>query len=523
LIFAVFRCCTLRHILYAGYDGNMKNKEDLFQIIKALSKSEKRYFTLDAQKAGRKDSKYMELFQVINDQDDYDEAILRERFGANLPSDKAYLYEAILRSMRDYHSARSLSARIKERMLDARFLYERGLLEQSERRLDEARQLARDLDDQLALLELNIQQRHLAKSVRRKNYRDELKSLILEKDDHLAALSSELNYMDTADELFVEILRNFQLQNPYDQAALRSRMAVVEQAPPGPERPKAHWRYLLCMAMYHQLLGEFEQVFHYYSRVVDWWDERPANKKEDFYLYIIDVSNLLHAYSVREQYERIPAVLDRLEREEPESLHAKSLLFQKSAVYRLMYFINMGVSEGVERFVTEMERGLDKYEIKAGTRNALIVNVSILLFVQGRFKACVNWAQKLIRDKSGARADIRTGAWILQLMAVLGVADVDQTESVLRATARYLVKAGVDKQNSFEYAMLNFAKKIAQALPSEEKKLLAEWRSYINDLRAGGAGKVSMGLDELALYWINSRLEKTPIIQQIRQQREGKK
>jgi len=30
----------------------MKNKEDLSQLIKSLSKSEKRYFTLDAQKAG---------------------------------------------------------------------------------------------------------------------------------------------------------------------------------------------------------------------------------------------------------------------------------------------------------------------------------------------------------------------------------------------------------------------------------------------------------------------------------------
>lgn len=501
----------------------MKNKEDLFQLIKALSKSEKRYFSLDAQKAGRKDSKYMELFQAMNEQDDYDEASLREQFGANLPSDKAYLYEAILRSMRDYHSARSLSARVKERMLDARFLYERGLPEQSERRLDEAAQLARDLDDRLALLELNIQQRHLTKSLRRKAYQEELKSLIQEKNDHLSALSLELNHMDTADELFVEILQNFQLKSAYDRAALRSRMAVFEQSPPGPEHPKAYWRYLLCMAMYHQLLGEFEEVFQYYSKVVDWWDERPANKKEDFYLYIIDVSNLLHAYSVREQYERIPAVLDRLEREEPESLHAKSLLFQKSAVYRLMYFINMGVSEGVDRFVTEMERGLDKYEIKVGTRNALIVNVSILLFVQGRFKACINWAQKLIRDKSGARADIRTGAWILQLMAVLGIGDVDQTDPVLRATARYLVKIGADKQNSFEYAMLNHAKKLSQALPAEEKKLLSEWRGYLTELRTGGAGKVSMGLDELALYWINSRLEKTPIIQQIRQQRAGKK
>lgn len=500
----------------------MKNKEDLYQLVKALSKSEKRYFTLDAQKAGRKDSKYMELFQAINEQDEYDETSLRERFGANLPSDKSYLYEAILRSMRDYHSARSLSARIKERMLDAGFLYERGLLEQSERRLDEARQLARDLDDQLALLELNMQQRHLAISVRRHAYRDELMSLIAEKNDHLSAIAMELTYIDIADELFVEILKHFQLKNDDERAALRLRMERLAHLPPRPDRPKAYRRYLLCMAMYHQLLGEFDQVFHYYSQVVDWWDERPANKKEDFYQYIIDVSNLLHAYSVREEYQNIPSVLDRLEREEPESRHAQSLLFQKAAVYRLMYFINMGVSDGVDRFVSEMERGLDRYEIKIGTRNALIVNVSILLFVQGRFKACISWAQKIIRDKSGARADIRTGAWILQLMAVLGIGDVDQTESVLRSTARYLTKTGADKQNSFEYTMLHFAKKLSQASPLEEKKLLMQWRQYITELRAGGTGKVSMGLDELALYWINSRLEKKPIIEQIRYQRSGK-
>jgi tetratricopeptide (TPR) repeat protein len=389
--------------------------------------------------------------------------------------------------------------------------------------LEEAEILAQELGDSLSLLEINIQQRHLTKSLRRKAYPDELKSLIRKKNDHLKSLHLELGYLDTADELFVDILQHFQLNSSEGRNALRTRMAQLVQSPPDTDSPKAYWRYLLCMAMYHQLLGEFEEVFHYYSRVVDWWDERPTNKKEDFYLYIIDVSNLLHAYSVREEYERIPAVLDRLEREDPDTLHARSLLFQKSAVYRLMYFINMGVSEGVDCFVDEMELGLDKYEIKAGTRNALIVNVSILLFVQGRFKACVNWAQKLIRDKSGARADIRTGAWILQLMAVLGIGDVDLTESVLRATARYLAKTGIDKQNSFEYAMLNFAKKVAQASPSEEKKILVEWRTYITDLRAGGSGKVSMGLDELALYWINSRLEKSPIFLQIRQHRVKKR
>ena len=121
----------------------MKSKEDLFQLVQAMSKAEKRYFTLDAQKSGRESARYLELFRDISDMEEYDEAKLRDRFGKNLPSDKSYLYDAILRSMRDYRSANSRSARIKEMILDARYLYERGLFGQSEGRLREAKAMAK--------------------------------------------------------------------------------------------------------------------------------------------------------------------------------------------------------------------------------------------------------------------------------------------------------------------------------------------------------------------------------------------
>lgn len=496
----------------------LKNKEDLFHLIKALSRSEKRYFTLDAQKSGRKGSKYLELFQAINEQEDYDEAALKQQFGANLPSDKAYLYEAILRSMRDYHSARSLAARIKELMLDARFLYERGLLEQTERRLDEAHDLARELDDHLALLEINMQQRHVVKSLRRKTHQTQLQNLIQAKNESLAAVNEELELIDTADRLFVEILQHFELKKDADKQALQLRFARLAQMPQPASSSRSLWRYLLCMAMYHQLLGNFDRVFHYYSQVVDWWDQHPRYKQEAFFLYIIDVSNLLHAYSVKGQYHRIPGILDRLEQEQPDSSHTQSLLFQKSAVYRLMYLINMGVSEGVDRFVAEMEKGLDKHDIKAGTRNALMANVAILLFVQGRFRACAQWAQKIIKDKTGPRADIRHGAWVLQLLAAFEYADEDFLESLIRATDRYFAKAGLKNRDSFEYATLDFAKRLAQASPWEAKTILREWLVYLEQLRC--TGRAAMGLDELSEYWVRSRLDKIPVLEQIRRQRQ---
>lgn len=493
----------------------MKSKEDLFHLIKALSRSEKRYFTLDAQKSGRKESKYLELFQAINESEAYDEAALRTRFGAGLASDKTYLYEAILRSMRDYHSAKSLSARLKEWMLDARFLYERGLFEQSEQRLEDALELATLLDDQLTLLEINVQQRHLVKSMRKKDYRETLKTLVKTKERHIEAVNQELRFRDIGDELFLEILQFFELKTDVQKEELRHRFPVLGAPVEQLASAKAQWRYLLCMAMYHQLLGDFEEVFRYYRQVVDWWDNHPKYKQEEFYFYIIDVSNLLHAFSVREQYHLIPEVLDKLAGEEPNSLHTQSLLFQKSAVYRLMYLINMGVTDGVDRFVMEMEKGLEKYDIKAGTRNALIINVAILLFIQGKFKTCVKWVQKVIRDKSGSRADILSGAWILQLPATLSYADPDELESVHRATTRFFSKKGTVLPGSFELRMLDFAKKLAQCAPSEEKLLLKEWIQYLEALIGGAGKRAPMGLDELVLYWLRSRLDKTPIIQQI--------
>ena len=115
----------------------MKQKDDLYNLIQAMSKSEKRYFTIDAKKSGRTSSKYLELFQAINHMDAYNEQKLQKKFGKTLPFDKSYLYDAILRSMRDYRSSKSRAARIKEMILDTKYLYERGLYQQSEEYLKE--------------------------------------------------------------------------------------------------------------------------------------------------------------------------------------------------------------------------------------------------------------------------------------------------------------------------------------------------------------------------------------------------
>ena len=48
--------------------------DDLFDLIKSMSRTEKRYFKLDAQKAGgNKSNSYLKLFDALKDLEEYDE------------------------------------------------------------------------------------------------------------------------------------------------------------------------------------------------------------------------------------------------------------------------------------------------------------------------------------------------------------------------------------------------------------------------------------------------------------------
>mgnify|MGYP000023314336 CR=1 FL=1 len=57
----------------------MKPSNELFQLIKSLTKSEKRYFKLSSSlQSGEKN--YMKLFDIIEIQDEYDEPAIKQKF-----------------------------------------------------------------------------------------------------------------------------------------------------------------------------------------------------------------------------------------------------------------------------------------------------------------------------------------------------------------------------------------------------------------------------------------------------------
>ena len=126
----------------------MKPSTELHDLIKSLTKSEKRFFKLHSSlQAG--DKNYLRIFDSIDKQKVYDEEAIKkqfanERFIKHLPSEKNHLYKLILKALRSYHAESSISGTLKQEIKNIEILYQKALYVECNKLLHRAKRIARD-------------------------------------------------------------------------------------------------------------------------------------------------------------------------------------------------------------------------------------------------------------------------------------------------------------------------------------------------------------------------------------------
>ena len=126
----------------------MAVSKHLFQLIKTLSKQEKRYFKLYTSRYSKaKDNNYRRLFEVIDRQKIYDEAAIKqvfagEKFVKQFHVTKNYLYHLILEALQAYNGEATVNHQIQEAFDKSQILYEKGLYRQTLKLLKKAEKLA---------------------------------------------------------------------------------------------------------------------------------------------------------------------------------------------------------------------------------------------------------------------------------------------------------------------------------------------------------------------------------------------
>ncbi|MEM8527091.1 MAG: hypothetical protein AAGG68_20795 [Bacteroidota bacterium] len=500
----------------------MKRKNDLHRLIRSMSKSEKRYFTLDAQKAGKKNAKYLRLFKAINALEHYSEAEIKQQFPKNLAADKTYLYDAILRSMRDYHSKKSRAAQIKEHLMDAKYLYERELYDLCEASLQSAKKLAEELGDHLSLLEINKQMRKVVKTTKKGIGEGVLLDLQMETKEVSTGLLEEFRTLNLYDNIVKNAVFHKQLSKDQIEDFKRNLSQLEVQKEKGFNSIHAEHRFYQTSGLYNHLVQDFDSFFEYFGYVMDWWDRNSEYKEEAFYNYIIDISTYLGACFRRERFDSFLELIERLEREEPSNTHHQKILFQRLYQYKLVYSINLGIVKGVRQIADDVELGLSRFSISQSTEKVLVLNMAILLFIAEEFDLCIEWSNRLINNtKSQIRLDIDRGIYFIKLISSYETDDFETFENTLRSANRFFNKEK-DQYLSYYLKFLSKLKKLPDAPLDNQREVLVDLKKYIEDMRAEIKGRVPLvGIDEMTICWINSNLQRKSIAEVVKAEREN--
>ena len=173
-----------------------RSTEPIFQLIKSLTRSEKRHFRLFTNRQGSTDGlKFIQLFDALEALETYDEAQILAHVPSlkrvQLANLKANLYKQLLSSLRVYHAGQNPDIQLHEQLDYARVLYNKGFYQQSLRMLEKVKVAARQVEmPHIVLLALDfeklIESQYITRSI--KDRAETLATEAVDTVEHLSKL-----------------------------------------------------------------------------------------------------------------------------------------------------------------------------------------------------------------------------------------------------------------------------------------------------------------------------------------------
>lgn len=501
----------------------MKPRDDLFALIHALDKNEKRYLALCARGGQLKNGgKFLALMAAIGAQAEYDEAAIKAQFAAEpwiaqLSAEKSRLLDFILESLAAYHPP-SPSEQVQQTLRHARLLRAKGLYTLCERLLDKAAALSLAHDAHLETLALQEERRILIKEHHHKGRREGLARAWAHSQAALATLNQETALRQLRDQLFHLGRQEFVLRGAVGRQEVAAWMAQpFVQADATLLSFEAKFLFYAIHAIYHQLLGEPDKAHQWFKANKELWEGQPRRIQSRPLTYLGMMANYLHSCCLVGAYQEIPPAIVQLSRLQPRNWNEEAELFQNSHYYLLLYHMNAVALDAALALVPAIEAGLAKYGAKVNQARLLgfHYNIAMAYFIAEDFRLARAWFQRIAdAPESENRQDIRQTARIFLLLCHWELGHLDLLEHAYRAAFRHLQRR--DRLRDLERLLFHHLYRLMQAPDAAERKAgFLAMQAALLDLQAAETAKLPPGFQEIG-YWLGSRIAGQPIAAQVR-------
>lgn len=432
-----------------------KASDDLFRLIKAMSKSEKGYYKKFARKSSSNtNNNLIILFDAIDDLDSYDEEKLKCRLkntlSDQLPVYKNYLYKNIMKALHLYSSDSSIAGQLREMIGDVDILNKKGLFDQSRKILNKIKKTARSCElDLLSLEALHLEKNlDMITTAGRKrydsairNYKEELDTL-----DKIRNVSHYLKLSNAALGLVEKlgILRNETDEEEFE-ALLRDPFLVSEDKAP------YHLSKILfnhVYANYYLAKSDIKNTYKHIHRELELIESHPEKIKVNPKDYVMMLQNEMYLANEMELYNDVYAAIKKLKSLKEEfgekiNRPLQSVIFARTANIELAILIKNRKFDGAFSLIKETESSLNEFksEVDDAERLTIIYKIAYLYFILGEYDKAIKWTEKILNDpQRRAREDVLSFAFILNLVVHLELGNNELLEYTIRTTYNFLKK-----------------------------------------------------------------------------------
>lgn len=505
----------------------ISQSNQVFNLVKSLSKSEKRNFRLYAGRIQDRDSlRYLKLFDLFDRQKSLDEKETLHKLGnvsttqySNL---KRHLYSQILISLRHLQKEKKAYIKIREYIDFAYILYDKGLYMPSLKILAKAKNLAIKNHTDFSLLtiveiEKMIQSRHITRT-----NTESIEALVERASDMGRTISNRVKISNLKVLLHRYYILKGHVTDEHEEKEVTNFFSK--------NLPKLKERKLGMMekihlyqsyVWYYYILNDFEKCYQYSLLWVELFESSEELLARDLGLYLRGYHYLLTSAYNNRDIKRFIYHLDYLEN----FRHEKYPTFNENNKIASFVYVHFGRMNkhflqgsfdiGIDDVKKTLNR-IKKYKDYLDEHKHMVLNYKIAWMYMGNqmYKKANQYLLEIVNDNSPAlRDDIQIYARLMHLMLHI---DTEDYSSIL-----YLVK-GYDKFitntkdiNQVQVNALEMFKEISKAPILDRKKIYTNYHKIFLKLESQKYAKRAFLYLDLNT-WVESKIKGVRIAEILR-------
>lgn len=500
--------------------------DSLFLLIKSLTGAEKRHFKLYiSRNQANEEAKFVKLFDALESSREYNEEQILKKCPTiarqQLANIKAHLYGELLTALRLLHSVKNMEIQIREQIDFAKILYNRGLIIQALKILDKAKNLARANSHFILTLEIlqfekDIEGRHITRSLKGRA------GALIEQTDFILEQIGEVTHLSNiALGMYELYLENGHVTDEAHSIEIdkifRKNIEGINEAQIS-FFGKVYLHQSFCW--YYIIQLDFTKYYRHAEKWVHLFDEHPEAKKEDPFLYVKAMHNLLNALFIIGRHKKMVSELEQLENFYAiagafnENLEIQTFVYLYTAKINL-HFLEGTFTEGLQ-LVKPIEEKLKQYQQYIDTHRALVFyyKIASLYFGSGDNDSAVVYLNKIINLKVGQlRIDIQCFARLLHLIAHYELGNMELIEYLIKSVYRFLSK--MENLDAVLAEVFNFLRRSLSSKPQDVKRSFIQLRDKLAEISDSKYNRRSYQYLDI-VSWLESKIAGVPVQEIIR-------